>query len=82
MNEMLDLWLGSFDFDAGETVQQLEGDRTCGLYQSKHHHLYKHNYYPDVMYHVWDGNEHIVSQNYLTAYRLWEGRKKEREEKP
>ena len=27
MKEMLDYWLDSFAFEAGETVQRLEGDR-------------------------------------------------------
>ena len=82
MKEMLDYWLDSFAFEAGETVQRLEGDRACGLYQTKHHHLYRNNYYPDVMYHVWDGNEHIVCRDYPTAYRLWEERRAERKESP
>jgi len=82
MKEMLDYWLDSFAFEAGETVQLLQGDRACGLYQSKHHHLFQNNYYPDVMYHVWDGREHIVCRHYPTAYKLWEQRRNERKESP
>ena len=75
-----ELWLDHVSKDANTELWTLEDKNGVKLFKTRHFYwTVRERVWDSILYHVWAGEDRLVTADYLEAYRTWERRAKEAE---